>query len=116
MTVLTAVAAKIEPYTVSDEALEVAFAEAAERFGVPASVADEYSVSEHRKAATLAAMMVLSGLRTLGSENVGGLSTSYNYGQINAMIKALARAAGLSPSLVGVDAAGEPTVTSVKVW
>ncbi len=116
MTILTAVSAKIEPYSVSDEALEVNFTEAADFLGVSASVEDTYVVGEHLKAVTLAAMKILSGLRTLASENLGGLSNTYDRSQINAMIKALAKSAGLPLSLVGVDEGGEMYVKAVHVW
>lgn len=116
MNILSAVSAKIEPYSVSDESLEVNFSEACNYFGITASVEDTYVVSEHMKAVTLSAMRILSGMRTLTGENIGGLSNSYSVKGIEAMIRALAKSAGLSPELVGVDSAGERVVTAVHCW
>lgn len=117
MDIRTAVASKIEPYSVSDEALELAFRDASFRFGEDGGVEDEYSPSLHLKTVTLAAMMILSNLKSLSSENIGGLSNSYDTGKLDAMIRNLAKMAGLSPTLVGVsDMASIPCVTAVRVW
>ena len=116
MTIQTAISAKIEPYSVSDEALELGFIESSEYLGVSASVSDDYIPSAHLKAVALAAMKILSNLRSLSSENIGGLSNSYNTAKIDSMIRAIAKIAGLSPSLVGVEADGDMVIKCVRVW
>lgn len=117
MDIKTAIASKIEPYSVSDEALETAYKDASYRFGTDGGVEDEYVPALHLKTATLSAMMVLSNLKTLTSENIGGLSNSYDTGKIDALIRNLAKMAGLSPALVGLsDLASIPCVRAVKVW
>ncbi len=116
MRLLTAISAKIEPYSVSDEALELGLLESCDHLGVTATTETEYSAGEHSKVVALAAMKALSGLRTLSTENVGGISQSYNTAQIDKLIRSIARQAGLNPSLVGVDSVGESVVRAVNVW
>lgn len=116
MTLIEAISAKIEPYSVSDEALELGLLDSSERFGLSVTTTTVYSAGEHLKCVSLAAMRILSNMRTLSNENIGGLSNSYSVGAINALIRSIAKAAGLSSELVGVPMEGEQVIKAVKVW
>lgn len=117
MTILSAISAKIEPYSVSDEALELAFIESSHYFGLSGySVEDDYDVSVLLKSISLSAMKILSNLKTLSNENLGGVSNSYDTSKIDKMIRAIASSAGISSSLVGVDDISENTISIARVW
>jgi len=99
MTILEAIAAAIEPYSVSDEALEKEFIDAQAFFKTSGNGEDDYTASMHSVVA-LAAMSCLNRLRTLTNENIGGISQSYDTAKLIQAIKGIARRAGLSPLLV----------------
>lgn len=116
MTNLEAIAAQIEPYSLSDEACEKAFIDACAHFDATAYVDDDYSASAAQVVA-LASMCCLNSLRILSSENIGGLSQSYDTSRLETMIKGIAKRAGLSASLVLDDESGEdPIVGYNNCW
>lgn len=112
MTYLEAVAATIEPYSVSDESLEKALIDASERFG--AFAADDNYTLEGKKCVALASMLCLAHLRVLESENIGGISNSYAVTKIEKAIKAIASDADISADLVLADDS-EDVVTCVSI-
>lgn len=101
MTISEAIASEIQPFSTSDETLEKMFIDAANKFSITASVADEYSVAV-KKPVAYAAMRILYKMNPLSSENVGGISQSYKNDKnlIDKMIKSIAKDAGLDASLV----------------
>lgn len=111
MTNIEAVAAAIEPYSVSDDALEKALIDAGDRFGELSSE-DTYS-AEGKKTVALASMLCLSRLRVLQSENIGGISNAYVVAKIEKVIKAIANDAGISADLVLAD--DEDTITCFSI-
>ena len=117
MTISEAIASEIQPFSTSDEALEKMFIDAADKFGASESVDDAYSVAV-KKPVAYAAMRILYKMRTLSSENVGGVSQSYKNDDelIDDMIKSIAKDAGVSADLVlNTDSDGY-WLQSVKVW
>ena len=104
MTNIEAVAATIEPYSVSDEAIQKALIDASAKFECPSDA--EYSLSA-KKGVALASMLCLSRLRVLAAENIGGIS------QLDKAIKAIAKDAGISADLV--DADDEDVVTCISI-
>jgi hypothetical protein len=114
MTNREAIAADIEPYSLSENSVEKSFLDACNRFQLIASVDDAYT-AEMVKPVAMASMLCLSRLRSLTAENMGGLSQSYDVLKIDKMISAIAQNAGLSPTLVLADQT-ENYVTSVNVW
>lgn len=112
MTNREAVAATIEPYSVSDNGLDKALCDAGERFG-------EYSpegayTPAAKKAVALASMLVLSRLRTLQAENIGGISQNFAVAKIEKTIRAIAEDAGISAELVLAED-GEAVVTCISI-
>lgn len=101
MTNREAVAATIEPYSVSDDALDKALIDASERFGEFAPD-DNYSLGA-KKCVALASMLCLARLRVLTAENIGGISQNYDVSKLDKAIKAIANDAGISPDLVASD-------------
>lgn len=110
MTNIEAVAATIEPYSVSDEAIQKALIDASAKFECPSEA--EYSLSA-KKGVALASMLCLSRLRVLAAENIGGISQSYNVTKLDKAIKAIAKDAGISADLV--DADDEDVVTCISI-
>ena len=117
MTISEAIASEIQPYSTSDETLEKMFIDAADKFSVTASVEDEYAVAV-KKPVAYAAMRVLYKMRTLSSENIGGISQSYKEKSslIDDMIKSIAKDAGLSADLVVDSDSDDYWVKGSKVW
>jgi len=117
MTISEAIASEIQPFSTSDETLEKMFIDAADKFGVSASVADEYSVAMKQPVA-YSAMRILYKMKALSSENVGGISQSYKNDKnlIDSMIKSIAKDAGLDADLVIDSTSDDYWVTSAKVW
>lgn len=114
MTNRQAIAADIEPYSLSDESVEKSFLDAAMRFGMIAGADDEYSV-EMKQIVAMASMLCLNRLRVLESENIGGISQSFNVQRLEKRIRAIANEAGLSPDLV-LASDSEDTVTFMHGW
>lgn len=110
MTNIEAVAATIEPYSVSDEAIAKALIDASERFECSADA--EYSLSA-KKGVALASMLCLSHLRVLTAENIGGISQNYDVAKLDKAIKAIAKDAGISADLV--DADDDSIVTCISI-
>jgi hypothetical protein len=117
MTIQEAIASEIQPFSTSDEALEKMFIDAAAKFGVEASVDDDYSVSL-KKPVAYAAMRMLYKMRILSSENIGGISQSYKEKQtlIDSMVKSIAKDAGLEADLVIDNDSDDYGFTALKVW
>lgn len=112
MTNREAVAAAIEPYSVSDDSLDKALIDASERFG-EYSPEDTYSL-QGKKCVALASMLCLSRLRVLASENIGGISQTFAIAKIEKAIRAIANDAGISADLVLADE-GDNIVTCVSI-
>ncbi len=117
MTISESIASEIQPFSTSDETLEKMFIDAADKFSITASVADEYSVAV-KKPVAYAAMRILYKMNSLSSENIGGISQSYKNDKnlIDKMIKSIAKDAGLDASLVIDNSSDGFWVTSEKVW
>lgn len=109
------IASMIEPYALSDDAYEGSFLDAAEHFGTSGEIDGSYT-SSLRQTVTLAAMYCLRQLITLSSENIGGVSQSYDENDLKKAIKGLASSAGLSASLVLDDDSDDYNISSPKVW
>lgn len=114
MTIREAIVGEIEPYSLSDDSIEKAYVDAAGRFGGSASIDAPYAYAE-KKTCNFAAMLCLNRVRVLASENIGGISNSYNVANIDKRIKALAREAGISADLVGADE-GDATISFARIW
>ena len=117
MTISEAIASEIQPFSTSDETLEKMFIDAADKFSITASVADEYSVAV-KKPVAYAAMRILYKMNSLSNENIGGISQSYKNDKnlIDKMIKSIAKDAGLDASIVIDNNSDGFWVTSSKVW
>lgn len=117
MTISESIASEIQPFSTSDETLEKMFIDAADKFSITASVADEYSVAV-KKPVAYAAMRILYKMNSLLSENIGGISQSYKNDKnlIDKMIKSIAKDAGLDAYLVIDNSSDGFWVTSAKVW
>lgn len=117
MTISESIASEIQPFSTSDETLEKMFIDAADKFSITASVADEYSVAV-KKPVAYAAMRILYKMNSLSNENIGGISQSYKNDKnlIDKMIKSIAKDAGLDADLVIDNSSDGFWVTSEKVW
>ena len=117
MTISESIASEIQPFSTSDETLEKMFIDAADKFSITASVADEYSVAV-KKPVAYAAMRILYKMNSLSSENIGGISQSYKNDKnlIDKMIKSIAKDAGLDADLVIDSDYDGFWVTSAKAW
>lgn len=115
MTNREAIASEIEPYSLSDNAYEVAFIYAQEHFDTEGGVDDTYSASM-MKTVALAAMKCLAQLYSLQNENIGGISQSYDTDNILKALKSLAKSSGLSAELVLDDTSDNYGVDSPKLW
>ena len=117
MTISESIASEIQPFSTSDETLEKMFIDAADKFSITASVADEYSVAV-KKPVAYAAMRILYKMNSLSSENIGGISQSYKNDKnlIDKMIKSIAKDAELDAGLVIDSDSDGFWVTSAKAW
>ena len=115
MTNREAITSEIEPYSLSDEAYETAFIKSTAHFDVTAGIDDEYNADMIQTIA-YAGMICLAKLLTLESENVGGVSQSYDTSKLTAAIKSLAASAGLSASLVLEDESEDYGLRAVNCW
>lgn len=117
MTISESIASEIQPFSTSDETLEKMFIDAADKFSITASVADEYSVAV-KKPVAYAAMRILYKMNSLSSENIGGISQSYKNDKnlIDKMIKSIAKDAGLDADLVIDSDSDVFWITSAKAW
>ena len=115
MTNREAIASEIEPYSLSDEAYETAFVKSVAHFGIIADIESNYDADMIMPVA-YAGMICLAKLLTLNSENIGGVSQSYNPSKLIAVIKSLAASAGLSASLVLSEESVDYGVKSVQCW
>lgn len=116
MTIREAISGEIEPYGLSDESIEKSFIDAYGRFGNEGaiSIEDDYSYGM-KKVVAFAAMLCLNRLRELTSENVSGISQSYDVKKLEKRIQAVANEAGISSDIVLAD--GDiPTITSEPIW
>lgn len=116
MTIREAISGEIEPYGLSDESMEKAFIDSNGRFGndEALTVEDDYSYA-HKKVVAFAAMLCLNRLRELTSENIGGISQSYDVKKLESRIKAIAVESGISPDLVLADDS-EASISYVPIW
>ena len=115
MTILEAIIGEIEPYSLSDNAVEKAFIDACGHFGVGCVKVDYEYRSNWRQVCALAAMYCLGRLRVLTNEQIGSISNSYNVKEIDKAIRSIAQGAGLSPDLVLADGS-DSTVTYCRYW
>lgn len=115
MTIREAIAASIEPYSLSDEAVDKAAMDAFYRFGGETSLdtTRSYDVTM-KKPCGFAAMLLLRQCITLQAENIGGISNTYKK-DVEDMIKGIAKDIGINPALV-LDADGDNVVTYCPVW
>lgn len=93
------------------------FIDASDKFGITASVSDDYTV-DVKKAVAYSAMRILVKMRPLSSENIGGISQGYKdkNSLIDDMIKSIAKDSGLDIDLVlNADSDGF-WLCSPKVW
>lgn len=93
------------------------FIDASDKFGIEASIEDEYSVGV-KKPVAYSAMRILIKMRPLSSENIGGISQGYKdkNSLIDDMIKSIAKDAELDADLVlNADSDGF-WLRSAKVW
>lgn len=115
MTNREAIASEIEPYSLSEDAYEIAFIKAKAKYGISGGVDDTYSASNIRPIA-YAGMLCLAKLITLTSENVGGISQSYRVDKLLSALKSLAKSVGLSADLVLDDDSDQYGITAVQAW
>jgi len=117
MTIREAIAAEIEPYALSDNAVEKAAITAFDRFaGTTVDVEGDY-VASMDKPCGFAAMLLLSQLMTLTGENIGGISQTYknDMADLRRMIKSIASRIGVSADLVLADSS-DNVVSYCSVW
>lgn len=114
MTNREAIAADIEPYSLSENSVEKSFLDACNRFQMIASIDDTYT-SDMLKPVAMASMFCLNRVRSLTSENIGGISQAFDVRKIDKMITSIAQNAGLSPNIVLADQS-ENIVSAVNVW
>ena len=114
MTNREAIAAEIEPYSLTEDGLEKLFIDSAAHFGKVASVDDDYS-SEMQRPVALAAMRCLARMRVLQREQVDVISNTYDTAKIDKAIESIAASAGLSASLVEAED-DNYNLTAVKCW
>lgn len=114
MTNREAIAAEIEPYSLSEDGLEKLFIDCVAHFGAEGTVDGEYS-SDMKRPVALAAMRCLARMRVLASEHVDVIYNTYNVNGINKAIASIAASAGLSPSLVDADD-DNYNIKAMQVW
>ena len=115
MTNREAIAAEIEPYSLSDDSIEKSFLDATARFGIIDYIDDEYNYTDPR-AVALASMFCLDRVRCLSSENIGGISQSFSAAEIEKRIRAIASRAGISPNLVLSNDSGSTVTYMGNMW
>ena len=115
MTNREAIAAEIEPYSLSEDSVEKSYMDAAARFGIIGYVDDEYDYTDPR-AVALASMFCLDRVRCLSSENIGGISQSFSAAEIEKRIRAIALRAGISPSIVLSNDSGSTVTYMGNMW
>lgn len=114
MTNRQAISAEIEPYGLSDDALEKAFIDACGFTGRTGEIDGEYSTGM-TQSVLLAAMYCLNNLRVLTAENIGGISQNFDTKRLEKRIATLAQRAGISADIVLADSS-DATVTYMPVW
>lgn len=115
MTNREAIAASIEPYSLSEDGLELLFINAAHHFGEESADIDgEYTAAMLRPVA-LAAMRCLARMRVLQTERVDVISNTYDTAKIDKAIADIAADAGLDTSLVEADD-DNYKLKAVQVW
>lgn len=117
MTIREAIAAEIEPYALSDNAVEKAALTAFNRFGGSVVDVEQDYTPDMELQCGFAAMLLLSQLMTLTGENIGGISQSYkdNMADLRRMIRSIANRIGVSADLV-LSEDDEDVVTFCRVW
>lgn len=117
MTNSEAIASEIQPFSTADETIEKMFIDAADKFNMPISVDDEYSV-ENKTTVAYAAMRILYKMKVLASENVGGISQSYKEKNtlIDDMIRSIAKDSGLDADMVIDTSSDNYWLGAAKVW
>ncbi len=116
MTIREAVAAEIEPYALSDNAVDKAIISSYYRFRGTTDTDPEgnYSPADDKEVG-FAAMLLLGQLLTLTNEKVDVISNSYDNEDLKKAIGAIANRIGVNPDLVLGDQ-GKDTVTYCPVW
>lgn len=114
MTNREAIFAEIEPYSLSYDSVEKSFLDAAVKLSAFGDVDSEYD-SSMKQVVALASMLCLNRLRVLESENISGISQSFNVKKLEKRIASIANEAGLSPDLV-LDDGGDVSITYMSVW
>ena len=115
MTNREAIAAEIEPYSLSENGLEKLWVDCAAHFGVSGVEVDDDYESDLIRPVALAAMRCLARMRVLAREKVDVLENSFNVNGINKAIAGIAASAGLSADLVdGED--DNYGLTAVNCW
>lgn len=114
MTNREAIIGEIEPYSLSDESIEKSFIDAASKFSVFGDIDCEYT-SEMMQVVAYTSMLCLNRLRVLASENIGGISQSFNVNKLEKRIKAIANEAGLSSEMVLAENE-DSSVTYINIW
>lgn len=116
MTNREAIASEILPYSLDENGLEKLFLDSCDHFGVSeVSVEDDYVAESMKRPVALAAMHCLARMRVLQSEKVDVISNTYDTGQLNKAIAAIAASAGLSASLVDAED-DNYNVTAKSCW
>ena len=114
MTNREAILGEIEPYSLSDESVEKAFIDAVGRLNSFGDVDSEYDYNM-KQVVALASMLCLNRLRVLSSENIGGISQTFNVSKLEKRIAVIANEAGLSADLVLADE-DSASVTYMNIW
>lgn len=114
MTIREAIIGEIEPYSLSDESIEKSFIDATSKFPVFGDIDCEYT-SEMMQITAYSAMLCLNRLRVLSSENIGGISQSFNVEKLEKRIRAIANEAGISAEMV-MKEDNENSITYMSVW
>lgn len=118
MTNSEAIASEIQPFSISDEAIEKMFLDAADRFGVAAGIEDDYDVGKCKSVVAYAAMRILYKMKVLSSEKVGGISQSYKEKNsiIDDMIRSIAKDSGLDADMVINSDSDDYALTAKRMW
>lgn len=116
MTVREAVAAEIEPYVLSDNAVDKAIKSSFYRFGGNDSIDPEGNYSPvDDKQIGFAAMLLLGQLLSLTNEKVDVISNSYDNEELEKAIKAIANRIGVSADLV-LGGQGDTVTYCGNIW
>ena len=114
MTIREAIIGEIEPFSLSDESVEKSFIDALSRFPVFGDIECEYT-SDMKQVVAYSSILCLNRLRVLSSENIGGISQSFNSNKIEKRIKAIANEAGLSYDLIPLEES-DSAITYMNIW